>query len=152
VRILGIDYGTARIGVALCDELEIAAHALPNVECDGSELEQLAALCTEKDVRLIVVGLPLRMDGTEGPAARKVRGFAKDLRRLVKGVDVQLADERLTSAQAHSALSLMGARSRQRRRDVDGIAAQLILQRVLDRRARERNAADMPEVGEGDTP
>ena len=140
MRILGIDYGTARIGLALCDELEIAAHALPNLECDGGELDRLAALCAEKEVRLIVVGLPLRMDGSEGPAARKVRGFAKDLRRCVRGIDVQFADERLTSAQAHSALSLMGAGSRQRRRDVDGMAAQLILQRVLDRRAAERRA------------
>jgi putative Holliday junction resolvase len=145
VRILGLDYGTARIGAAVCDELEIAAHPLPDVPCDGSEMERIAAVSAEKEVRLIVVGLPVRMDGSEGPASRKVRGFAKRLRRRLKGVDVELVDERLTSAQAHSALSLMGAGSRERRRAVDSMAAQLILQRFLDRRAAAR--AEQGEEG-----
>jgi putative Holliday junction resolvase len=150
VRILGLDYGAARIGVALCDELEIAAHALPNVECDGEELDRIAELCAEHEVALVVLGLPLQMDGSEGNAARKVRSFAKDLRRCLRGMELQFMDERLTSAQAHSALSLMGAGSRRRRQAVDGMAAQLILQRFLDRRAAARRDAEGTGVGESD--
>lgn len=147
VRILGLDYGEARIGVALCDELEIAAHPLPNVERDGEEFERLAGLCAENDVELVVVGLPLQMDGSEGPASRKVRGFAKDLRRYLDVPAVELVDERLTSAQAHKVLSMMGAGGRRRRRDVDGMAAQIILQRFLDRRAAERRAGEGEQDG-----
>ena len=135
MRALGLDYGSRRIGAAVSDELGIAAHPAPTIECDGEELDRIAALVRERAIGIIVVGLPLRMDGTEGPAARKVRGFAKQLRRRVRDVPVMLTDERLTTAQAHRALSEVGARRRERRREVDRMAAQLILQRYLDRRA-----------------
>jgi putative Holliday junction resolvase len=140
--ILGLDYGERRIGAAASDELEVAAHGLPNVPVDGAELEGIAGIVAERGVRLIVVGLPLRMDGTEGTQARKVRGLAKRLRRRLPGVDVELMDERLTTAQAHRALTEMGARMRERRETVDRMAAQIILQRCLDRRAAQRRGEE----------
>ena len=136
--ILGLDYGERRIGVAVSDELEIAAHARPTVTRDGGELDRIAQLAEERGVGLIVVGMPLRMDGTEGIQARKVRGFIKDLRKRLPAVEVATMDERLTTAQAHRALSDMGASMRTRRREVDRMAAQIILQRYLGRRAAER--------------
>jgi putative Holliday junction resolvase len=135
---MGLDYGERRIGAAVCDELEIAAHPLPTVERDGAELDRIGELVRERGAERIVLGLPLRMDGTEGPAARKVRGFAKELRQALPGVEVVFMDERLSTAQAHSALSEMGAGSRQRRRDVDRMAAQIILQRHLEQRRAQR--------------
>jgi len=138
VIIIGLDYGEARIGAAVCDELEVAAHPLPTIQRDGAELERIAELVEQREAERIVLGLPVRMDGTEGPAARKVRGFAKRLRRRLPGVEVVLVDERLSTAQAHSALSLMRAGSKQRRRSVDRMAAQIILQRHLEQRRAER--------------
>lgn len=134
VIILALDYGESRIGAAVCDELEIAAHPLPNVRCDGTELEQIAELVRQRSVNRIVVGMPVRMDGTEGRQSRKVRGFIKELRRELPEVEIETMDERLTSAEAHRALSQMGAGSRRRRDAVDSMAAQIILRRYMERR------------------
>ncbi len=136
--ILGLDYGQQRIGVAVCDELEIAAHPMPTVERDGSELEALRRVVRERGVERIVVGLPLRTDGTEGPEARRVRGFLKDLRRELPETEVVTQDERFSTSQALEALSQMGASRRRSRESVDGMAAQIILQRHLEKRRRER--------------
>jgi len=137
VVILGLDYGERRIGAAISDELEIAAHPLPTIERDGTEMDRIAEVVAERGVDTIVVGLPLQMDGTEGPAARKVRGFMKALRKYVPGPRVVAMDERLSTAQAHQALSAMQASRRKRRGAVDRMAAQIILQRYLDRRAAQ---------------
>lgn len=134
VIIMGLDYGERRIGAAVCDALEIAAHPLPTIERDGEELDRVGELVGERGVERIVLGLPVRMDGTEGPASRKVRGFAKELRQALPGVEVVFEDERLSTAQAHAALSQMGAGSKQRRENVDRMAAQIILQRHLEQR------------------
>jgi putative Holliday junction resolvase len=136
VIIMGLDYGESRIGAAVCDELEVAAHPLPTVGRDGTELDRIGELVKERGAERIVLGLPVQMDGTEGPAARKVRGFAKELRQALPGVEVVFEDERLSTAQAHAALSQMGARPRQRREEVDRMAAQIILQRHLERRRK----------------
>ena len=141
MRILGLDYGERRIGAALSDELEVAAHPLSTIERDGDELERIARLAADRDVRQIVVGLPLRLDGSEGTQAYKVRGFVKRLRRRRPEVQRATMAERLTTAQAHRALSEMGANMRTRRNSVDRMAAQIILQRHLDRRASQRRAA-----------
>jgi len=137
VRIMALDYGARRIGVAVSDVLEVAAHPAPTVECDGDELDRIAELVHERGVELIVVGLPLKMDGAEGPASRRVRSFVKKLRKHLPGVEVVMMDERLSTGQAHRALSDMGAKMRVRRREVDRMAAQIILQRFLGRRRAE---------------
>ncbi len=137
--ILGLDYGERRIGASISDELEIAAHPLPNID-RGDALEAVERLVRERGVRKIVLGMPVRMTGEEGAQARKVRGFDKRLRRRIGDVPVEFVDERLTTAQAHQVLSEMGARMRQRRDHVDGIAAQIILERFLSRRRAERES------------
>jgi len=140
--ILGLDYGEKRIGMAVSDELGIAAHPLPTLMRDGDELERIAQLAAQRGAGCIVVGMPVRMDGTEGAQARKVRGFVHALRKRLVGLEVETMDERLTTAQAHKALSEMGARSRTRRESVDRMAAQIILQRYLDRRTAQRRSRE----------
>ncbi len=137
VIILGLDYGEKRIGVAVCDELEIAAHPRPTLERDAEAFDRIAEFVAKERAEMVVVGLPLQMDGSEGTASRKVRSFVKGLRRFLGKVPVAMVDERLTTAQAHRALTEMKARRRTRRREVDRMAAQIILQRYLDRRAIE---------------
>ena len=139
---MALDFGTRRIGVAVCDELEIAALPAPTIERDGMEFELIAGLVAERNVELIVVGLPLQMDGTEGPAARKVRSFIKELKGEVPGPQVATVDERLSSAQAHAALSEMGANMQTRGRYVDGMAAQIILHRYMERRRAARRETE----------
>jgi putative Holliday junction resolvase len=129
--VMALDYGEKRMGAAVCDALGIAAHALATIERDGQEMERIAELVREREVHRVVLGLPLRLDGTEGKAARRVRGFAKRLRRHLAGVEVVTVDERLTTAEAHRALSAMGAKMRDRRERVDQMAAQIILTRYL---------------------
>ena len=139
--ILALDYGERRIGVALSDELEIAAHRLENIERDeaGSELDRIAELAAARSVGLVVVGMPLGMDGEMGPQAHKVGGFVKRLRSRLPDLRVETIDERLTSAQAHRALSEEGATMQRRAERVDGMAAQLILTRYLKQRHSERD-------------
>lgn len=140
--IMGLDYGERRIGVAVCDRLEVAAHSLPTVQRDGAEMETLAAMIEQRGVEQVVVGLPLRTNGSHGPEAHRVRGFMKRLRAVVPDVEVVGMDERFTTAQAQRALSQMGATLRERRRHVDAIAAQIILQSYLERRRREDRDED----------
>ncbi len=136
--IIGLDYGEQRIGMAVSDELEIAAHPLPTVARDGSEMDAIGKAVAERGATRIAVGLPIQMDGVEGIQARKVRAFVKDLQRRFPEVEVVTVDERLTTAQAQRALSAMGATARKRRENIDRMAAQIILQRHLDQRASER--------------
>jgi len=144
--ILALDHGRRRIGVAVSDPLEIAAHGLETIETDpsGSELDRIAELVEEHGAELVVVGLPISMNGSVGPQARKVQGFVKRLRRRL-AVPVETIDERLTSAQAHRALSREGAGAASRAERVDRMAAQFILSRYLKRRAAEREKGEPQE-------
>lgn len=138
MRIMALDHGDKRIGVAISDPLGIAAHGLPTIETDrkGGEIDRIRELVDVKDVERVVVGLPVNMDASEGERARKARSFAKELRRRLD-VPVELSDERLTSAQAHRELSRQGASMRERGERVDRMAAQLILRRYMGRRESE---------------
>jgi len=142
--ILALDYGEKRIGVAVSDPLGAAAHGLPTIVADesGSEMDRIAAVVAERKAELILVGLPMNMDGTEGPQARKARGFVKRLGRRVHGVAIEMVDERLTSVQAHRELSREGAGMRERAERVDRMAAQLILTKYLNRRRPDAGADD----------
>lgn len=136
-RILGLDLGTRRIGVALSDPTGMVASPLLTLPHRSlrRDVERVAALCREYGVEGIAVGWPRNMDGTSGPAARQAEEFARALRRAVS-VPVDLWDERLSTAAAERVL-LQGDVRRDRRRDLrDRVAAALILQAHLDARAR----------------
>lgn len=134
-RVLAVDPGTRRVGVAVSDPTGTIAQPLTVLPAEpaGSLPERLAALAREHEASELVVGLPRRMDGSLGPEAREARALADRL-RLASGLGVTLVDERLTSAAAERAL-LAGGLSRARRRQLsDQVAAALILQTYLDRR------------------
>ncbi len=126
VKILGIDYGDARIGLALFDDPELGARALDTVSVTPTTAVKLIAARAKKEgATALVVGLPLKMDGTEGGAARKVRRFADALAHT-SGLRVAYQDERLTSAQAHTERKQSGAITD--RRSIDARAATILLE------------------------
>jgi putative Holliday junction resolvase len=133
VRRLGLDVGDVRIGVALSDETGTLASGLPTYERVGpkKDLRAIADLVRERNVGEVVVGLPLRLDGTTGPQAEKVLAFVEGLRRYVS-VPVATWDERLTTVEAENVLREAGAKRKERKAAVDRVAAVLILQGYLD--------------------
>jgi len=132
-RVLGVDLGSVRVGLALSDPLGLTAQPLGHQpRAAGALLDALAALVAEHDVRTVVVGLPLRLSGEEGEEAVRARGFARRLAERIAPVPVEMWDERLTTRQATRVL-LEGDVSRARRRKVvDAMAAALLLQSWLD--------------------
>ncbi len=135
-RCLGLDYGTRRVGVALSDELGLLALPL-EVWPAGESAEvvrKVTQLCCERQVGTIVVGLPLNMDGSRGPAAEAAERFAEALRQAGDR-PVVLWDERLSSRQVERMLVDADVSRRRRRQVTDKLAAQLILQSYLDAHA-----------------
>ena len=135
-RILGLDVGSRRIGVAISDLLGITAQGLATIQRQNKRLdfEQLERVIKEYQVQEVVVGLPLRMSGQEGIQAEKMQAFAEDLRQRFN-LPVHLWDERLTSAQANRLLRETDMSIKRRGEVVDQMAAVLILQSFMDSRA-----------------
>jgi len=133
MRILALDHGTVRIGVALSDELKMIASPQANLSGESFDdfLAGLKQLLAEKEVELIIVGMPRNMDGSYGEAAERVRAFMARLKESVT-VPIRTWDERLTSAQANRYLIEGGARREKRKEKVDGLAAAILLQSYLD--------------------
>lgn len=134
MRILALDHGTKRIGVAISDELKLIAQPLEFVPAEplNAFLERLRELIREKQIELILVGMPRNMNGSYGPAALKVEQFLVALQGAV-AVPIKTWDERLTSAQANRVLLEGNVRRRQRKEKVDQTAAAILLQSYLDR-------------------
>jgi putative Holliday junction resolvase len=132
MRIAALDVGDARIGVAVCDELGLTTRGLGVVRRRGglADLEAVAGLIGPFDPDRLVVGLPLNMDGTEGPQATKVRRFADRLAAHT-GLPVELWDERLTTVEAEETLRATGTKRHKRRGLVDQVAAAGILRSYL---------------------
>ncbi|MDL5157969.1 Holliday junction resolvase RuvX [Actinomycetospora termitidis] len=141
-RVLGVDVGAVRVGVALSDPAGVLATPLVTLDRDEttwSDLDQLTDLVAEHEVVEVVVGLPRTLAGREGPAARAALGYADDLREVfdergVSGVPVTMADERLSTVSAGRMLSDRGVKGRAQRRVIDQAAAVEILQTWLDAR------------------
>lgn len=134
MRILGLDLGAKRIGLALSDA--DASFAFPSgvLESRGrkADLKALGELITERDVRRVVVGLPVHMDGQIGPEARAAEDFARALSEAT-GLPVDTIDERWTTLEAERSLRELGHSNAKRRREVDAVAAALILRTYLER-------------------
>ena len=133
MRILAIDHGTQRMGIAVTDELGVIAQPLAFIPAEplADFFERLRELVRAKDVGLIVVGMPRNMDGGYGPAADKVGVFVEQLRQQVEA-PVRTWDERLTSVQAHRALREANVKGKRRKETIDSTAAALLLQSYLD--------------------
>lgn len=133
MRILALDPGTKRIGVAISDPLKMIASPLENIDAEpfAAFLSRLKQLIREKEVELILVGMPRNMDGSYGESAAKVREFVTVLKEAIQ-VPIQTVDERLTSAQANRILKEGGVRGSDRKGKVDPMAAALMLRSYLD--------------------
>jgi putative Holliday junction resolvase len=136
MRILAIDHGTKRMGIAISDELKMIAQPLEFILADPFDhfLARLREILLEKEVELILVGMPRNMDGSYGPAALKVQEFIAVLKQSVV-TPIQTWDERLTSAQANRFLIGADVKRNQRKEKVDKTAAAILLQSFLDRGA-----------------
>jgi putative Holliday junction resolvase len=142
---LGIDHGEARVGLAISDALGCLAHPLETVRTTGA-LDRIAAIVRERGIDTVVLGFPLRVDGTEGSAAERVRAFLERLRpRLPGGVRVVLQDESLSTRQAAEHLRHAGKKSRRHRPVIDQAAAVVILQDFLDEISGTSSAILPPE-------
>jgi putative Holliday junction resolvase len=133
MRLLALDHGTRRIGVAVSDELKMIAHPLEYILAEpfAAFLVRLKEILREKEVELIVVGMPRNMDGSYGPAALKVKEFVAALNGAIT-IPIKTLDERLTTVQAQKFLIQGNMRRDKRKEKVDQSAAAVLLQSYLD--------------------
>ena len=134
--ILALDFGRARIGVAISDELELLAHPVETILANERATSRVVELVRERNVEHVVVGIPKRMNGQIGTAATEALEFVEKLRAVLP-CPVVTWDERLTTVAAHRALRDAGKKTRHTRGYIDQVAAQMILQSYLDRRAAD---------------
>ena len=134
-RVLGVDFGQARIGVAISDELGMLAHPVETIPGAriGEAAKRVAEIARERDVERVVIGMPRHMNGELGAAAAEANAFADKLRPLLH-CPITMWDERLSTTAANRALRDAGQKTRQTRGIVDQVAAQMILQGYLDSR------------------
>ncbi len=131
-RLLGVDIGEVRIGIALSDPTGTICTPLTTLDAQGApdDQERIAELAAEHEADAIVVGLPINMDGSHGPAARRAQAFSRML-RSVSDLPVLLHDERLTSHQAEARLRAAGVQPSRNKAQIDAAAAALILESFL---------------------
>ncbi len=149
MRILSLDVGDRRIGVAVGEAEGWLAQGLCTVERVGRErdLEAIAALAREHEIGEIVVGLPLLLDGSVGEQARRARRFGRELAKCT-GLPVVFWDERLSTVAAGKLLREAGVRGAPRERKIDAAAAELILQSYLDYKRRESGNEGIRKSGD----
>ena len=132
IRILAVDYGRRRVGLAVSDELGLAARGLPTVRAESrrSAIDSVAQVAADVGAGQLLVGLPLNMDGSRGPMAEAAESFAAALNRTT-GLPVRLWDERLTTVAARRTLRETGLRERNKEGTLDRMAAVLLLNNYL---------------------
>ena len=135
MRILGLDYGDVRTGVAVSDALGITAQGVESIE-HGTNLKKLIArlkeIVSEYQVEKIIIGYPLNMNASVGPRAQKTDSFIETLKKEL-GIEVIKIDERLTTVAAHKTMTSLKTKKEKKKKIVDTISAELILQMYLDR-------------------
>ncbi|MEZ0163708.1 Holliday junction resolvase RuvX [Kineococcus sp. LSe6-4] len=130
-----VDVGSVRVGLAACDPAGVIASPVRTLVRDGeqdTDVAEVAAEVRDRGAIEVVVGWPLSLDGSEGPAALRAAGYADKISAAVPGVPVRLVDERLSTVDAHRALHAAGRREKQFRAVVDQVAAVVLLQAALD--------------------
>lgn len=134
MKILGVDYGDKRIGVAVSDETEFLATGLYNLNATGlhDAASKILKAANENNCKKIVLGLPLNMNGTYGDRAEKsilIKEYISEL----SPIEVELFDERVTTMQAHTLMNITGTHGKKRKNTVDILSAEIILQNYLDK-------------------
>lgn len=134
MRILGIDYGDARVGVAVSDPLGMAATGVRTIKNTGKKklLAELSELLKEYSPETVVIGMPKNMDGTEGFRAEATRKFADTLKEIYSG-NIEFTDERLTTAEASRYLNFTNTRGKKRKAVIDTVSACLIVESYLSK-------------------
>lgn len=135
MRLMGIDYGDARVGIALSDPLMIMSQGYKTIKNDGSGalFEEIAAIIKEKEVTKIVIGLPKNMDNSQGFRTDATMEFADKLKSYTD-VEIDFSDERLTTVSAHGFLNEMNVRGKKRKDTVDTLSAALILETYMKKK------------------
>ena len=136
MRILGLDFGSKTVGVAVSDENEFLASGVETIRREREDklrktYARIEALIVELGVEKIVLGLPLTLDGEEGVRVQKTRDFGENLQRRT-GLDIEYQDERLTTVEAYNLMSESGVKKDKQLQMVDEVAATIILQDYLD--------------------
>lgn len=133
-RVMGVDFGDTRTGLAVSDELRFLASGIGYISPGGIEktASAVAEIARERNVVAIVVGHPINMNGTEGPRAARAAEFAALLRERLEGVEVVLFDERMTTMAAARYLNETNVRGKKRKGVIDTLSAQIILQNFID--------------------
>lgn len=137
-RIMAFDVGDARVGVAISDPLGMIAQPLCTVERQNGGAEKLIRLVLEKEVRTLVIGLPLELDGVHGPQAKKVQAFVEKLKTgmrkqdLLSKVEILFWDERFSTAQAERVLSGSKLKNKENSAALDRVSAALILESYIN--------------------
>ena len=141
MKIMAVDLGKARTGIAICDESEMLASPVTVIHEHNEErlLEKISQIISEHHTKLLVVGLPRNMDGSEGESAQRCRSFAEKLQNETQ-LPVTLRDERGTTITAHGYLNSTDTRGKKRKAVVDAVAATIILQDYLDFRRNHKNS------------
>ncbi|MCL2575349.1 MAG: Holliday junction resolvase RuvX [Defluviitaleaceae bacterium] len=140
MRVLGLDYGDRRIGVAVSDGLGWTATALKTIERKNpndlkDSIEEIGRIVSEYSIQYVVLGYPKNMDGTEGENCRKVATFKDKLQKAYPNLQIEFFDERLTTARAHQIFNEVGIKVKNKGKgSIDKLAAQIILQGYLDMR------------------
>ncbi|MBE6604738.1 MAG: Holliday junction resolvase RuvX [Ruminococcaceae bacterium] len=137
-RVLGIDFGEARTGLAVSDASRLLASGIGNIKGGGLEksVAAIAEVVTTEHISAIVLGLPVNMNGTEGPRAARIRQLAAILEERLPDVPLALMDERMTTMAASRFLNETNTRGTKRRGVIDTLSAEIILQNALDRLKR----------------
>lgn len=137
MKILGIDYGDVRVGLAVSDITEFLASGIGNVKITGmnNAVQLVCEKIKEYGCEKIVLGLPVNMNGSQGEKAEKIRVFGDKLKEA-SGLDVEYVDERLTTVMAHGFMNETGTHGKKRKESVDTLSAQIILQNYLDSKRR----------------
>ena len=135
MRLMGIDFGDARVGIALSDPLMIMSQGYKTIKNDGSDalFEEITAIIKEKEVTKIVIGLPKNMDNSQGFRTDATMEFAEKLRSYTD-VEIDFSDERLTTVSAHGFLNEMNVRGKKRKGAVDTLSAALILETYMKKK------------------
>ena len=133
MRVLAIDHGSVRMGIAISDELKMIAQPLEFIPAEpfSGFLDRLKVLLSEYEVELLLIGMPRNMDGSYGDASIKVREFEAVLKNSTT-IPIKTYDERLTSVQANRVLSQGNVKKKKKRKNVDAMAAAILLQNYLD--------------------
>ncbi len=133
MRVLAIDYGRSRVGLAISDPTCTISQPL-EVVATSRALEEIRKIIEDMDVKLVVIGLPINMNGTEGKMAEEVRAFAEELKGRLGDVEIVFWDERLTSFEAQQLMSQAGLKWKKYKSKIDKVAASLILKSFLEKK------------------